>query len=1128
MRKRIVSILTAISIVFGLAVFSAEEDVNAAGYNGEFDLSRQTVSITNNGRYRVYGRSNGSNRIEVAENLNNVYIAFDSVNIQLGGGNNAPFKVGRNSVVTAEIMGNNILTSTGKAPAIEVNKNEFECGELIIRGDGALEATGGKYCPAIGGNSENDAGKIEIQDGLINAVGGDKAAAIGGSYKHGAFDIKIYGGTITAEAKLGGAGIGGGFEGDVTDLFISGGKITAKTDGSGAGIGGGYRGNGGNLQIYGGDITAITDEYAFGIGSGRYAAGTQITISGSPSVLAFASRNTDAIEYDGIVSNSMAAVVTGTFSTDYFEEEQRIEVSGEGLSKTAVMPEGTGVMSFLAPKLGSYTVSANGVPLFCSNTTSVTNSNQKEILEVKDAHTTFTLRPSCACEQTDITFNIADVKFTSKKSESNVTKNTTKTITLSATGGTLKRWSGCPKHTGSTNATYEYYIVSDPAKIAEIDGKKLKITAKIDGVYTVVVGVKATVQDLVKTAQTSFTVTKTLQTDALSIDDSSITISKNGIYTITGSTLRNTIKVDPGLDDVTVILQNVTINLDGYDGTKASPIEIGEGSNVTLNIPSGTSRITSNDKGVPIHLKDGTSSTPTVLTVTGSGKLYATTKNSGACIGSSAANGGNNTKIYILDGSINTVTDEGYCIGGNGAEVFISEDVEIMAANAVQGTAPILGKIITDKYQTYNPAILVQGLLEKPLEKQGDIIFKEKEFLYDDYDSNGNKKSTTKIKNVTVNDIPKKSTGFAAILKEMGSYTASLDTGASSDRTLYEGTAKESGEDYYVVDEYSEIFKMHYEECKCSISAPKAKVATITIPYDKQAKSVKIEASGGVVKSSDECSIHTNGREGAYSFSIVEDEDDVFSVSGSTLTASASKPGKYKAKIRVRVSSDGLTAEKEISVSAEKLSKEDMEKKLGKEHLPYLEGDESGNFRPDDFITRAEVTAMLSKIDEGFATAQIMLADFSDVKKSDWYSKFVSYMSMQNMVTGYEDGSFKPDEYMTRAEFAAIACRKAGLEPKTAKNAFKDIEGHWANSYICSMSKKKYITGYEDKNFRPDNLITRAEATVIINRLLDREPKSELVNAYNANSPFPDVKSSHWAYYDILEATLTHFGKEFH
>lgn len=1128
LKNRLISLVLAVCMIMCTVVFLPSNNVNAAGYHGEFDLSRGTVNITQNGRYRVYGRSNGSNRIFVAEDLNNVYIAFDSVNIQLGS-SNAPFEVGRNSIVEMELMGNNILTSTGKAPAIEVNKNEYECGELVIRGDGSLEATGGKNCPAIGGNINNDSGKIEIHEGLIHAVGGAKAAAIGGSYKHNSTDTKIYNGTITAEATGGGAAIGGGFEGNSIDLLIGGGKIVATSEGSGAAIGGGYRGNGGNLQIYGGDITASADEYAFAIGSGRYAAGSVITVNNSPTILAFTSKNIDAVEYDGITSSSMAAVVTGTFSDDYFEDDQKISISGSNFSKSGTMPKSATVMSFLVPSFGDYTVSANGVALFCSKYSGSSTSNNKETLTIDSEYVSFYLRPSCACEQTDIEFNISDIKLTTAKNQSSSSnKNTTQTITLSASGGNLKKWSGCPNHTGTTSAEYEYYIVSDPAKIAEIDGRKLKVTVKVDGVYNVVVGVKATAQDLVKTAEATFTVTKTATADKVSVDDSSINITKNGVYTIIGSTLRNTIKVDAGLDDVTIVLSGVTINLDDYDGTTASPIEIGGGSNVTLDISGGTTRLVSNDKGTPILIKEGTSSEPTCVTVTGTGKLVLKGTGNGACIGSTSQNGGANTKLYFIDNKIDAESESGYCIGGDKAEVFISENSVVSLTNGSQGTAPVLGKIITENYKTYKPAILVQCLFEKALEKDGDVVFAEKKFVNDEiedlYNPDGNK-----INNIWVNDIPKDTTGFAVILKYMGAYTASLDTGAAYKRVLYEGTKNSSGEDYYVVDDYSKIFKMHYDECKCSISAPKLSVSTITIPYDKGSKSIKLNASGAVVKSKDDCNIHVDGREGSYSYSIIEDEDNVFSISGSTLIAKATEGGKYKAKIRVRAEYGGLTSVKEVSVSAEKLTKEDMEKKMGKEHNPYLEGDESGNFRPDDFITRAEVATLLSKVDEGYATAQIMLADFSDVKKSDWHSKYVSYMAMQNLVTGYEDGTFRPDEYMTRAEFATIACRKLSLTSKSTKKAsFVDVGGHWAEEYITAMTKKKYLTGYEDKSFRPDNLITRAEAVVVINRLLDREAKSEKIQENDARSPFPDVKSSHWAYYDIIEATVVHFQKEFH
>ncbi len=194
------------------------------------------------------------------------------------------------------------------------------------------------------------------------------------------------------------------------------------------------------------------------------------------------------------------------------------------------------------------------------------------------------------------------------------------------------------------------------------------------------------------------------------------------------------------------------------------------------------------------------------------------------------------------------------------------------------------------------------------------------------------------------------------------------------------------------------------------------------------------------------------------------------------------------------------------------------------EHTSYIKGD-AGNFRPEDNLTRAEIATIISRllVDEKgnflFTEGAPYPTSFSDVKASAWYSSAIGFMESQGIFYGYEDGTFRPDSYVTRAECAAVFSRfftvVSGLD-----NPFKDVSSsHWAKEAIINCAAKGYVEGYEDGSFRPNNNITRAEAVTLINRVLGREPKAEILTEAPG---FSDITAAHWAYLHILEASFTH------
>ena len=191
------------------------------------------------------------------------------------------------------------------------------------------------------------------------------------------------------------------------------------------------------------------------------------------------------------------------------------------------------------------------------------------------------------------------------------------------------------------------------------------------------------------------------------------------------------------------------------------------------------------------------------------------------------------------------------------------------------------------------------------------------------------------------------------------------------------------------------------------------------------------------------------------------------------------------------------------------------------QHNAFLSGYPDSSFHADQNMTRAEVAqmfyALLLNKDVKITTS------FSDVSEEAWYSTAVNTLASLGMLSGYPDGTFRPDEPITRAEFATVALAFA-YDPTTASCSYTDVStGAWYYTYVAQATTYGWIGGYPDGSFRPNNSITRAEVCVIVNNMLGREAdenyidrnSDELVN-------FMDLSSNHWAYYNIMEATNTH------
>ena len=199
------------------------------------------------------------------------------------------------------------------------------------------------------------------------------------------------------------------------------------------------------------------------------------------------------------------------------------------------------------------------------------------------------------------------------------------------------------------------------------------------------------------------------------------------------------------------------------------------------------------------------------------------------------------------------------------------------------------------------------------------------------------------------------------------------------------------------------------------------------------------------------------------------------------------------------------------------------EKLNGDDHFAYIVGYPEGDVRPGNNITRAEVTTIFFRLlKENERNMNLAYENsFSDVEILDWYNTAVSTMAKLGIVNGRNAESFDPNAFITRAEFAAICARFADTAVE-AENKFTDVAGHWAEKEIYEAAEYGWIRGYEDNTFRPDRFITRAEAMTMINRVLNRIPETanDLLDTMKKWSDNSDVSA--WYYIPVQEATNSH------
>ena len=196
----------------------------------------------------------------------------------------------------------------------------------------------------------------------------------------------------------------------------------------------------------------------------------------------------------------------------------------------------------------------------------------------------------------------------------------------------------------------------------------------------------------------------------------------------------------------------------------------------------------------------------------------------------------------------------------------------------------------------------------------------------------------------------------------------------------------------------------------------------------------------------------------------------------------------------------------------------------GKDHYAYVVGYPDGMVYPQKNITRAEVATIFFRLleDETREANMTKSNGYNDMKDGAWYTCAVSTLSKMGIIKGYEDGSFKPDASISRAEFAAIAARFDPDGDKTPAT-FSDVSSHWAKDEISIAANHGWIKGYEDGSFKPDQKITRAETMTLVNRVLKRLPETK-DDLHKDMKTWPDnQKESAWFYLAVQEATNSHY-----
>ena len=199
--------------------------------------------------------------------------------------------------------------------------------------------------------------------------------------------------------------------------------------------------------------------------------------------------------------------------------------------------------------------------------------------------------------------------------------------------------------------------------------------------------------------------------------------------------------------------------------------------------------------------------------------------------------------------------------------------------------------------------------------------------------------------------------------------------------------------------------------------------------------------------------------------------------------------------------------------------------------LTYIIGYPDESVRPDASMTRAEEATVFYRLYDGeypAFTRRMSNGTFEDVKADYWFYKEVEMLYNIGIVDGTEEHKFAPDAPVTRAEFAVMAAKFANLDYEGG-NIFEDVPaGHWAYSYINAAANAGWVKGYPDGSFRPDEPISRAEVVTLVNGMINRSVTLGKLKELSVKCPYNDLVEKHWSYCDLMEATVPHSAEEWH
>ena len=195
------------------------------------------------------------------------------------------------------------------------------------------------------------------------------------------------------------------------------------------------------------------------------------------------------------------------------------------------------------------------------------------------------------------------------------------------------------------------------------------------------------------------------------------------------------------------------------------------------------------------------------------------------------------------------------------------------------------------------------------------------------------------------------------------------------------------------------------------------------------------------------------------------------------------------------------------------------------EHIAYMNGS-NDYMNPENNLTRAEAAKIIYTLLENPLAGEEG-SSFADVPAGIWYEDYVNSMAAMELIEGYEGNVYKPDSFITRAEFVTILSRVYLPEEGTEDITFSDVpEGYWGYEALKNAVHRGWLEGYPDGSIKPENNITRTEAILVLNRMLDRSPDKNAINNAGKILQYLDVPYGYWAYYDIMEASVPHEHSE--